>query len=48
MREGIVPTKSEIVSVESKIVSMEFRMVPTESERVSEWQEINFDLINID
>jgi hypothetical protein len=43
MREGKVPTKSEIVLAESKIVlvkskivSVESRMVPTESESVSE------------
>jgi hypothetical protein len=54
MREGIVPTKSRIVLADPEIVSVEFEtvlvesgMVPMESERVSEWREINYELINI-
>jgi hypothetical protein len=47
MREGKVPTKSEIVSAESEIVSMKSKIVSVESGRVSEWHEINYELINI-
>jgi hypothetical protein len=54
MREGKVPTKSKIVSVESeivlvksRIVSVESNMVSLESGSVSEWQENNYELINI-
>jgi hypothetical protein len=47
MREGKVPTKSEIVSMKSGIVSVESEMVPTEFGSVSERQGINYKLINI-
>jgi hypothetical protein len=47
MREGKVPTKSKIIFAESEIVSMKSKIVSVESGRVSEWQEIKYELINI-
>jgi hypothetical protein len=47
MRDGIVPTKSEIVSADSKIVLVESKSVLMKSESVSEFWRFNYELIDL-